>query len=99
MPSYSVYVEFDITGVSPDTYEALFDALRDQHGAVGPTDNGNLSVRLTIQAESISQAAAHGIEHAQMATSSHGIAPGSAIRVEVTTTEERVRRALGCGVV
>ncbi|MFD3422068.1 hypothetical protein [Streptomyces decoyicus] len=91
MQSFSVYVEFDVADVSPDTYPDLFDALQDQHGAVGPADSGNLSARLTIEAGSALQAAALGIEHTQNAITAHGITQ-PAVAVEVVTEAERDRR-------
>jgi hypothetical protein len=89
---FSVLVEFDTADVSPDTYEALFDALHDQHGAVGPAPNGNLSVRLTVEADSVIEAAALGIEYAQAAASQHGITPNTTVGTEVVTEAERDRR-------
>ncbi|MFD9040900.1 hypothetical protein [Streptomyces bottropensis] len=94
MQPFSVYVEFDAADVSPDTYEALFDALHDQHGAVGPAPNGNLSVRLTVHADSVIEAASLGIEHAQAAAIPHGITPDTVIGTEVITEAERDRRLL-----
>ncbi|GGX46330.1 hypothetical protein [Streptomyces noursei] len=88
MQSFSVYVEFDAADVSPDTYAVLFDALQDQHGAVGPAASGNLSVRLTIQANNITQAATLGIECAQAAAISTGIAPDAVAGIEVITEAE-----------
>ncbi|EGX57908.1 hypothetical protein SZN_20252, partial [Streptomyces zinciresistens K42] len=92
MQPFSVYVEFDAADVSPDTYEALFDALHDQHGAVGPAPNGNLSVRLTVEADSVTQALTRGIEYAQTAAAQHNITPETVIGAEVVTEAERDRR-------
>nr|WP_024126213.1 hypothetical protein [Streptomyces sp. FR1]AHE38832.1 hypothetical protein pFRL3_55 [Streptomyces sp. FR1] len=92
MQPFSVLVEFDTADVSPDTYEALFDALHDQHGAVGPAPNGNLSVRLTIEADSVAQAATRGIEYAQASAAQHDIPPNTVIGAEVVTEAERDRR-------
>ncbi|MEU6331593.1 hypothetical protein ABZ851_30580 [Streptomyces sp. NPDC047049] len=89
--SFSVYVEFDTTDVSPDTYADLFDTLHDVDGAAGPASNGNLSVRLTIEADSVRQAIARGIEHAQAAATAHDITP-TVTAVEAVTETERDRR-------
>ncbi|EGX58491.1 hypothetical protein SZN_17682, partial [Streptomyces zinciresistens K42] len=82
-PAYGVYVEFDTADVAPEAYEALFDALHDQHGAVGPAPNGNLSVRLTVEADSVTQAVTRGIEYAQAAAAQHDIASNTVIGAEV----------------
>ncbi|MGW0868267.1 hypothetical protein [Streptomyces sp. NPDC002611] len=92
MQPFSVYVEFDAADASPDTYEALYDALLDQHGAVGPAPNGNVSVRLTVSANSVIEAASLGIEYAQAAAIPHGITPDTVIGTEVVTEDERDRR-------
>lgn len=84
MQPFSVYVEFDNADASPDIYEALHDALAEQHGAVGPAPNGNVSVRLTVLADSVIEAAALGIEHAEAAAAHHGIKPDAVIGIEVT---------------
>ncbi|MEV7885195.1 hypothetical protein ACWD3I_25275 [Streptomyces sp. NPDC002817] len=94
MRPFSVYVEFDTADASPDTYEALHDALADQHGAVGPSPNGNISVRLTVNADSVIEATTLGIEHAQAAALPHGITPDTVIGTEVITEAERDRRVL-----
>ncbi|MFE0356510.1 hypothetical protein ACFW2K_22600 [Streptomyces nigra] len=94
MQPFSVYVEFDTADASPDTYEALYDALLDKHGAVGPAPNGNVSVRLTVHAHSVLEAASLGIEHAQAAAIPHGITPDTVIGTEVVTENERDRRLL-----
>ncbi|WP_019061409.1 hypothetical protein [Streptomyces prunicolor] len=92
MRSFSVYVEFDETEASPDIYAALFDALLDKHGAVGPAPNGNLSVRLSVRTDSVVEAAALGIEYAEAAVARHGITADSVIGTEVITHGERDRR-------
>ncbi|MEW2434258.1 hypothetical protein AB0952_08755 [Streptomyces caniferus] len=91
MQPFSVYVEFDAADVSPDTYADLFDTLQDKHGAVGPTGNGHLSVRLTIDADNVRQAVALGIEHAQAAATAHDITP-TVTAVEALTEAESDRR-------
>ncbi|MFJ8676808.1 hypothetical protein [Streptomyces sp. NPDC093589] len=91
MQPFSVYVEFDAADVSPDTYADLFDTVQDKHGAVGPTDSGHLSVRLTINADSVRQAVALGIEYAQAAVTAYDIGP-TVTAVEVLTETESDRR-------
>ncbi|MFH0246377.1 hypothetical protein ACGRHY_29050 [Streptomyces sp. HK10] len=92
MPSYCVCVEFDNANASPDTYADLFDALQDVHGAVGPAPNGNLSARLTIEADSVLQAATLGIERTQSAITGQQGSPSNVTGVEVITEAERDRR-------
>ncbi|MFB6884159.1 hypothetical protein ACFCY8_25355 [Streptomyces noursei] len=90
--SFSVYVEFDTADISPDTYADLFDALHDVDGAAGPAPNGNASMRLTVQAYSVMQAAIDGTERAQAAAITHGLSPDAVIGLEVITEAERNRR-------
>lgn len=91
MPSFSVYTEFDINNASPDTYEGLLDALDDAHGAVAPSPTGNLSARITVHADNISQAAVVGIKTVQDAVRQRGL-PSEAISAEVMTEAEFDRR-------
>ena len=64
-------------------YSALLDSLLDKHGAVGPASNGNLSCRISVDADSVIQAAALGIEYAQAAALRCGISPATVIGTEV----------------
>ena len=94
MRSFSVYVEFDETEATPDTYEVLLDGLLDKHGAVGPASSGNLSCRISVDADSVIQAAALGIEYAQAAALRCGISPATVIGTEVVIEEELDRRLI-----
>lgn len=95
-PTYSVYVEFAVPDAPADLYEALLDTLLERHPdngpALGPSDNGNLSMRLFIDAGSVVDAVNRGIEYAQAAAMTQDITPDAVIGAEVVTEAELDRR-------
>ncbi|MEU5430797.1 hypothetical protein AB0H73_35065 [Streptomyces olivoreticuli] len=91
--AFSVYVEFDRPGTDPDTCTRLLDALGEHSpAAVGPAENGNLSVRLFVDADSVVLAFTLGLESAQRAAITCGISPDTVIATTVITEEEFDRR-------
>lgn len=93
---FSVYVEFAVPDAPADVHEALTKALRKRSPnsgpSAGPADNGNLSVRLFVDAASVVDAVNRGIEYAQAAAMAQGIAPDAVIGAEVITEAELDRR-------
>ncbi|MFM9452422.1 hypothetical protein [Streptomyces europaeiscabiei] len=85
---YSVYVEFDVPNPSPDVFASLHEELGDYAPAAGPAENGNLSVRMFIDADNPVDAAARGVEHAQAAAIKQLIPPTSVVGFTVMTYEE-----------
>ncbi|MGW7463735.1 hypothetical protein ACWGJT_03280 [Streptomyces xantholiticus] len=92
MSSYSVYVEFNKTDASSDIYAGLHEALIDWHGAVGPAGNGNVSVRLLVEADSVIEAANRGITAARVAALQYNFTPDTVIGIEVISEAELDRR-------
>ncbi|WP_446046397.1 hypothetical protein [Streptomyces olivaceus] len=95
-PTYSVCVEFAVPDAPADLYEALLDTLLERHPdsgpALGPAGNGNLSMRLFINAGSVVDAVTRGIEYAQAAAMTQDITPDTVIGAEVLTEAELDRR-------
>ncbi len=93
---HSVYVEFAVPDAPADLYEALLDTLLERHPdsgpALGPAGNGNLSMRLFINAGSVVDAVTRGIEYAQAAAMTQDITPDTVIGAEVLTEAELDRR-------
>ncbi|MET8768837.1 MULTISPECIES: hypothetical protein [unclassified Streptomyces] len=92
MNSFSVYVEF-AQQADLDTYDRLLQALPERYRpAVGPAENGNISVRLLIDTDSVTNAFTLGIEAAQGAGITADITPDTVIHAEVMTEAEFDRR-------
>ncbi|MFF4933364.1 hypothetical protein ACFY2H_31405 [Streptomyces griseofuscus] len=93
---HSVYVEFAVPDAPADLYEGLIDALLERHPhsgpSAGPAGNGNLSVRLFVDAASVVDAVTRGIEYAQAAAMTQDITPDTVIGAEVITEAELDRR-------
>jgi hypothetical protein len=90
---FSVYVEFADQQADLDTYDRLLQALpKPFRPAVGPAENGNVSVRLLINADSVAHAFTLGAKAAQDAGISAGITPDTLIHAEVMTEAEFDRR-------
>jgi hypothetical protein len=85
---YSVYVEFDVPNPSPDVYASLHAALSAYDPAAGPAENGNLSVRMFIDADNPIDAATRGVEYAQAAAIDQQIPPTAVAGFAVMTYEE-----------
>lgn len=94
--AYSVYVEFAVPDAPADLYESLVDALVERSPtsgpSAGPAGNGNLSVRLFVDAGGVVDAAGRGIEYAQAAAWTQGIPFDAVVGVEVVTEAELDRR-------
>ncbi|MET8605748.1 hypothetical protein ABZV92_19615 [Streptomyces rubiginosohelvolus] len=91
MASWSVYVEYESTHTTPDVYGELFDALIGHSPGVGPAPNGNLSLRLMIQAASALDAASEAAALADGALHEVDLSP-TLIGIEVVTEAELDRR-------
>ncbi|WP_432156070.1 hypothetical protein [Streptomyces sp. bgisy153] len=93
---FSVYVEFAVPNAPVELYESLIDALLEHSPTSGPSaspaGNGNLSVRLFVDAGSVVDAVNRGIEYAQAAAMTQDITPDAVIGVEVITEGELDRR-------
>jgi hypothetical protein len=87
-----VYVEFDFPNPSPDVFASLHAALSDYDPAAGPAENGNLSVRMFIDADSPIDAATRGVEYAQAAAMDQQIPPTAVAGFAVMTYEEFKRQ-------
>ncbi|MFI1530886.1 hypothetical protein [Streptomyces griseus] len=91
MPPWSAYVEYKATHASPDVYGELFDALIEHSPGVGPAPNGNLSLRLMIQADTALDAASEAVAIADSALHKIDLSP-TLIGIEVVTEAELDRR-------
>ncbi|MFF4205564.1 hypothetical protein ACFYZ8_33505 [Streptomyces sp. NPDC001668] len=92
MNSFSVYVEF-ARKADLDTYDRLLQALPERYRpAVGPAENGNISVRLLIDTDTVPRAFTLGVEAAQGAGIAADITPDTVIHAEVMTEAEFDRR-------
>lgn len=90
MRSWSVYVEYDAQ-VPDDLHDAIADHLADEHGSVSTSQNGNLTIRVLVDALTISLA-----EHIALQRADHALhtAYGRAavVGIEVMTEDELDRR-------
>ncbi|MEV1040490.1 hypothetical protein AB0J01_28135 [Streptomyces sp. NPDC050204] len=91
MSPFSIYVEFG-TALGDGAYDDLLGAVTHLHGAVGPADNGNASLRITLECDSALQAAMLATEAAQAAGLRCGLPLDSVVGIEVTTEAEADRR-------
>lgn len=90
--AYSAYIELDAPDVSEEVIEALFVDLEDCSPSVAIAPNGNLSVRLFVQADNVQHGVTTAIATVQSAAASHHIAPATVAAVEVITEAELDRR-------
>ncbi|MFG3429625.1 hypothetical protein [Streptomyces californicus] len=91
MASWSAYAVYKATNTSPDVYGELFDALIEHSPGVGPAPNGNLSLRLMIQADTALDATSEAVALADSALHEIGLSP-ALIGIEVVTEAELDRR-------
>ncbi|MEV6421797.1 hypothetical protein [Streptomyces sp. NPDC051662] len=91
MTDWSVYAEYGVADTSPEVYSELFEALIDHAPGVGPAANGNLSLRLMIEADSALEAVAEAVRIAERALRDLGAAT-TPVGIEVVTETELDRR-------
>ncbi|GLF98232.1 hypothetical protein [Streptomyces yaizuensis] len=91
MTDWNVYVEYDAPDTSPEVYGDLFEALSAHAPGVGPAPNGNLSLRLTLEADQAHQAVAEALTIAAAAVHDLGL-HGAVVGIEVLTEAEFDRR-------
>ncbi|WP_431983829.1 hypothetical protein [Streptomyces qinglanensis] len=88
-PSFSVYVEFSTPDASPDTYEALFEALADVDGSVGPAPSGCASARFTVQAPDFTTAASTSLATIAAVTGTRGVPLDSVMRLHIDSPNDQ----------
>ncbi|WP_274036584.1 hypothetical protein [Streptomyces sp. MMBL 11-1] len=91
MAAWSAYAEYNATDTPPELYSELFDALIEHAPGVGPSPNGNLSLRLMIQADSALDAASETVALANLALGQIGLSL-TLVGIEVVTEAELDRR-------
>ncbi|MEE1737024.1 helix-turn-helix domain-containing protein [Streptomyces sp. BE147] len=91
MNAWSAYAEYDATETPPELHSELFEALIEHAPGVGPGPNGNLSLRLMIQADSALKAASETVALADIALHKIGLSP-TLVGIEVVTEAELDRR-------
>ncbi|MFE9121523.1 hypothetical protein [Streptomyces sp. NPDC007172] len=89
--AWSIYVELGRCDAPDDLYDDLHDRLATAHPAVGTAPNGNLSVRIFVEASTARQAVSTGLEAVSTALKDlHVTAP--VVGVEAITEAELDRR-------
>jgi hypothetical protein len=91
MASWSLEVELYQKGVDADGVDDLMDALKEGHPSIGEAPNGNLSVRIFTEGETLMDALASGVALVTEAAIKKGFC-ATIVGVEMTTEEELDRR-------
>lgn len=91
MADWSLEVELDQKGVSPDGVDDLMDALKEGHPAIGEAPNGNLAVRIFTEGETAMEALAAGVTLVREAAVKNGFC-ATVLGVDMITEKELDRR-------
>ena len=90
--SWSAQIELDLADTGDELHDTLFELLQPHAGTPTTTNNGQLALVLSVEAEDLVEATVRAVQISRELAAQAGHPGATAIGAEVITEQERDRR-------